>query len=130
MLKTLTCILCPIGCTLSVQLTDQDTNNKYEISGGKCPKGQAYALEEMTSPRRTLQSSIRVEGGHLPLVSVKTTLPVPKEKIMDLMAYINDLSFEAPIQIGDILVENILGLEASVVATKNIEKTNVNQNKI
>ena len=124
MLKTLTCILCPIGCTLGVQLTDQDTNNEYEISGGKCPKGQAYALEEMTSPKRTLQSSIGVEGGHLPLVSIKTSSPVPKEKIMELMAYINDLSFEAPIQIGDILVENILGLGASIVATKNIEKIN------
>lgn len=69
---------------------------------------------------RTLTSSISVKGGHLPLVSVRLDRPVPKDRLFDVMEVIRHTAVTAPVQIGDILISDILGLHSNVIATKNI----------
>ena len=113
-MKELTCIVCPRGCHLHV---DNDMN----VTGNFCPRGKEYAISELTNPVRTITSSIKVSNRPYTLVSVKTDKPVPKGKIFEVMKEIDKLSVEAPTRIGQIVKKNILGLEANIVITKNIE---------
>ena len=113
-MKELTCIVCPRGCRLKV---DDDMN----VTGNSCPRGEKYAINELTNPTRTITSSIRVSNRPYTLVSVKTDKPIPKGKMFEVMQEIDKLTVEAPTQIGQVVKENILGLDSNIVITKNIE---------
>ena len=113
-MKELTCIVCPRGCRLHV---DDDMN----VTGNFCPRGKQYALSELTHPVRTITTSIRVDNRPYTLVSVKTSGPVPKDRIFDVMKEIDALKVSAPTRIGGIIKENILGLDVNIVITKNID---------
>lgn len=113
-MKELTCIVCPRGCRLVV---DDDMN----VKGNACPRGEKYAINELTNPTRTITSSIRVTNRPYTLVSVKTDKPIPKNKMFEVMTEIDKLSVEAPTKVGDIVKYNILGLDANIVITKNIK---------
>ena len=116
MKRQFVCIVCPRGCSLSIDL---DT---LEVMGNTCKRGEEYARNEVTNPTRTITSSIRVNNREDTLVSVKTSNPVPKGRIMEVMKEINKVSVSAPTHIGDVAIHNVLGLEGvDVVITKNIE---------
>ena len=80
--KTFTCILCPNGCEIRVQL---DGTEILFADGNKCPKGAAYVEQEIKNPVRNIASSVLVVGGTMPLCSVRLTAPVPKSRIFDVM---------------------------------------------
>ena len=113
-MKELTCIVCPRGCRLKV-------DDNMEVTGNACPRGKMYVINELTNPTRTITSSIRVSNRPYTLVSVKTDKPVPKDKMFDVMKEIDELSIEAPTRIGQIVKANILGLDANIIITKNID---------
>ena len=113
-MKELTCIICPRGCHLTID----DNNN---VSGNFCPRGKEYAISELTNPVRTITSSIRVTNREDTLVSVKTSGPIPKGKIFDVMKEIDKLGVEAPTEIGQIAKKDILGLGVDIIITKNIK---------
>jgi CxxC motif-containing protein len=117
--KNITCIICPIGCKIKVRI-----NERYceIVDGNKCRKGVEYAQLEALDPRRVLTSSILVRSGDWPLVSVKTTKPIPKEKISLVLEEIKNMIINAPVSIGDILIENVCNLNIDVIATKNVER--------
>ncbi len=112
--RTLTCIICPLGCTLSVEFDGKTVNS---VTGNTCPRGLAYAKSECTAPMRTLTTTVRCGDGSL--VSVKTKQPIPKERLMDAMAVLNDLVAPLPISIGDVLLDDLFG--SPVVACANKE---------
>ena len=113
-MKELTCIVCPRGCRLHV---DDDMN----VTGNFCPRGAQYAISELTNPVRTITTSVRVINRPYTLVSVKTTNPIPKQKIFDVMKEIDKIVVEAPVRIGQIVKTNVLGLDSDIVITKNID---------
>lgn len=113
-MKELTCIVCPRGCRLKI---DDDMN----VFGNACPRGEKYAIQELTNPTRTVTSSIRVTNRPYTLVSVKTDQPIPKDKMFEVMEEINKLTVEAPTKIGDVVKKNILDLGADIIITKNID---------
>ena len=113
-MKELTCIVCPRGCRLKV-------DDNMEVTGNACPRGKIYAVNELTNPTRTITSSIRVSNRPYTLVSVKTSCPVPKGKMFEVMEEINKLSVEAPTRVGQVVKKGILGLEADIIITKNID---------
>ena len=112
---TLTCIVCPVGCELQVSVRE---GKVVSVKGNACPKGEAYAEEEV-KPRRTLITVVKVKGSNLPVVSVKTIKPIPKELIPDAMEYLAKIELEAPIGVGDVVVEDLIGLGVPVVATRD-----------
>ncbi|MEE1160606.1 MAG: DUF1667 domain-containing protein [Acutalibacteraceae bacterium] len=114
MKRELTCIICPRGCSLSVNIDGEKTC----VSGNACPKGEKYAVEECIHPTRTVTSIVRVENRENTMVSVKTASPVPKENIFDVMEIIRKTSVKAPIKIGDIILTNIFGTD--IIITKDI----------
>jgi CxxC motif-containing protein len=110
------CINCPLGCALTVE---RDGDN-FKVSGNTCPRGAKYAVNELTHPVRTLTTTVAVanrEGAYLP---VKTAKPISKSKLFEAMALVNSTKAVAPIKIGDIIIENMLG-EADLVAASDIE---------
>lgn len=116
--KNLTCIGCPLGCAIAVEM---ENNEILRVSGNTCKRGDIYARNEVTHPTRIVTSTVRVNGGTIPMVSVKTQSDIPKEKIMDIMKCLESISIDAPISIGDIIVEDAAGTSVNIIATKNIE---------
>lgn len=115
--RELICINCPLGCGLTVTL---DVGEVIKVDGNTCPKGEAYGKKEVTNPTRIVTSSIRVSGGVLPVVSVKTASDIPKEKIMECARVLKEIEVQAPVAIGDVVLENVCGTGVSMVATKNV----------
>ena len=116
-MRELICINCPLGCGLTVTMKDGEVVN---VEGNTCPKGEAYGKKEVTNPTRIVTSTVRVSGGLMPVVSVKTASDIPKEKIMDCARVLKDVKVQAPVAIGDVVLENICGTGVSIIATKNV----------
>lgn len=117
MIRELTCIGCPMGCNVSVEIEDGEIKN---VSGYTCRRGLTYATNEVTHPMRTVTSSVKVTGNaHMQMVSVKTESDIPKDKIFDVVKSLKDISVASPVHIGDVVCENVCGLGVNVIATKN-----------
>ena len=119
MKRTFTCIVCPNGCEMEAEY---EGTNVLSVTGNLCPKGRDYVTRELVDPRRTIASSVRVTGGILPLTSVRITRAIPKDRIFDVMEEINKVTLAAPVRIGDVVIENVLGLNSDVIVTKHIDK--------
>ena len=115
--KTITCINCPIGCRISVELSEN--GEVLSVAGNTCPRGEKYAVQECTQPTRVITAVIPVQGSSMPL-SLKTNVPVPKTKIQDIMKIIGQVSVSPPVSIGDVIIQNILDTGADVVATRSV----------
>ena len=118
--KDITCIVCPIGCKILIK-----TNGKnFEIlKGSKCKRGTEYARNEALDPRRMLTTSVLVNNGEWPLVSVKSLKPVPKDKIFTVLKEIKQTKINAPVKSGQIIIKNIANTNIDIVATKSIRKS-------
>ena len=116
--KEITCIICPIGCKILVN----KKKAKVEIcKGNKCKKGIDYAINEALDPRRVLTSSVLVENGEWPLVSIKSSRPVPKNKIFNVLKEIKKIKIDAPVNIGNIIIKNVAETGIDIIATKSIK---------
>ena len=118
--KKLTCICCPMGCQLQVTLKDGQVE---KVEGNTCKRGAEYRKKEVTNPTRIVTTTVRVRGGSLPVVSVKTAADIPKGAVMDCIRQLKEIVVEAPVHIGDVVLAEAAGTKVSVIATKNIEKT-------
>ena len=110
--RELTCIVCPLGCNLTVEISD---GKVQRVSGNTCPRGKVYAEKECTNPERTITSTIRCEDGSI--LPVKTESPIPKDKIFECMEIINKTTAHLPIRVGDVIIKDVFG--SNVVATQN-----------
>ncbi|MDD3251291.1 MAG: DUF1667 domain-containing protein [Lachnospiraceae bacterium] len=117
MLREFTCIICPNGCEIEAEIEDGKVRS---LTGAACPKGEAYVRQELTDPQRNIATSVLVEGGELPLASVRLTNPIPKKEILNAMAEIRKASVKAPVVAGTVVIQNILGYESDVIVTKGV----------
>ncbi|MEG1993139.1 MAG: DUF1667 domain-containing protein [Acetivibrio sp.] len=117
--KDLICIGCPLGCMLSVTL---DGEKVTKVEGNTCIRGEQYGRKECTNPTRIVTSSVMVENGKIPMVSVKTQGDIPKEKIRECMKELKGIKVAAPVNIGDVIVKGIAGTNVNMVATKKVQK--------
>ncbi len=113
-MKEFICIVCPRGCHIKV-----DGEN---ITGYTCKRGLEYVKQESVAPKRTVTSTVKVKNGDLKVVSCRTTEPIDKNKMFDLMNIINKIEVEAPVKVGDVLLDNIFGTSAKLIATKEIKR--------
>lgn len=118
--RELVCIVCPVGCSLEVQIQESKVIN---VGGNSCKRGEIYAKKECTNPTRIVTSSVYVEGGIEPVVSVKTERDIPKGKIFECVKELKNVVVKAPVHIGDIVVENIAETGVNIVATKEVEES-------
>ena len=115
MKRELTCIACPLGCALTVNL---DGKTVISVEGNTCKRGKEYAINECTAPVRTVTTTIKCENGEL--LSVKTSKPIPKENVFDAMKIINGTVAKLPVNVGDIIIKDLYG--SNVVATMGKKK--------
>lgn len=111
-MKELICIVCPKGCRLKVE------EHSLAVTGNACTRGAVYAREELTHPLRVLTSTVRLAGGRHPRLPVKTDRAIPKELLFQAMELVNALKVRAPVQTGQVLIENLLDTGANLVATR------------
>ena len=114
MTKNLTCIICPRGCNMKVEIED---GKVIKVEGNTCNRGYDYAVSEVTNPVRTVTSTIRLENGSM--IPVKTDKPISKDLIFKCMEEINKVNIKHPIKMGQVLIENILDTGINVIATES-----------
>lgn len=125
--KNLTCICCPLGCLLTVQM---DGNEVVSVTGNTCKRGETYGYKEVTNPTRVVTSTVKVIDGNEEMISVKTKEDIPKDKILACTKLLKGVTMKAPVQIGDIILTNIADTGVDIVATKNILAVGKDNSKI
>ncbi len=114
MKRTITCIVCPRGCTMTAEISGENIT----VSGNACPRGEKHAVGECTNPVRSLTSIVRVGNREDTMVSVKSAAPIPKGKMFEIMDLIHRTAVEAPVHIGDVIIPDLFG--TAIVATKEV----------
>ena len=115
MKRNLTCIICPRGCPLVAEINCEPIT----VTGHNCPKGEEYAINECLHPVRTVTATVRVTNRHNTMVSVKTEVPVAKDRMMEVMALLRKHSVEAPLEIGDVVLPDVCG--SRILVTKALD---------
>lgn len=115
-----TCIVCPNGCTLQVETEEGDKPRFLSVRGNLCPRGAAWAKQEVEDPRRTISTNVALRGGTLPVVSVRTLDAVPLADIMKLRQALRKVVLQAPVHIGQIAAVDPGGVKCRVAVTRNV----------
>jgi len=117
--KEITCIVCPIGCKILVKTDGKQIKN---VDGNKCKQGINYVQNEALDPRRMLTTSVLVNGGKWPLVSVKSSQPIPKEKVFQVLKEIKKTTVNAPVKPGQKILNSVANTDIDILATKTVKK--------
>ena len=117
-MKELVCITCPNSCRMMVE----QKGGKWIGSGNRCPRGQKFAEDEMTCPKRTFSTTVRTAWKDVPVLPVRISQEIPKENIFDVMEVINRTTVRQSIGRDDVLIPNVLGLGADVIVTSDCLK--------
>ena len=117
--RILTCIGCPLGCMLTVTLENGAVTN---VQGNTCKRGDDYARKECTAPERMVTGTVRVRNGSVPVVSVRTSVPVPKHKVMEVAAVMSATAIDAPVALGDVVLADVADTGIALIATRTVEE--------
>lgn len=113
------CIVCPRGCRLIIK-KDESSPRGYTVEGNTCKRGEDYGIKEVTNPTRVLTSTVVLENSSLKRLPVVTKGDIPKGKMLEAMKVINKVIAYAPINEGDIIIENLLDTGVDLIAARSI----------
>ena len=116
--KELTCIVCPVGCRLRATIE----GDAITIEGNTCARGKKYGLDELCSPVRMLTSTVKVDGVFLPRLPVRTRGPIPKGRIEDVLLSLKAVKVEAPVIMGQVILEDAAGTGVEVIASRPMDR--------
>lgn len=117
-MREMTCIVCPNGCHLTIE--GEGENRK--VSGNLCKRGEAFAAAELEHPVRTICSTVATVFPETPVIPVRVSAEIPKERIFDVMKEINQVQVTEKLGTGDAVIKNVLNLGVDVIVTSNILK--------
>ena len=115
-MREMTCLECPRGCQLTI---NEET---LEVTGNNCPKGEDFARAEITNPVRVLTTTAVIESETESMLPVRTKDPIPKKSMSAAMKAIKNIRVKAPVEVGDIIVEDLVGTGVPLIATKRVRK--------
>lgn len=118
MTKELVCIVCPRSCIMTIT----SEGDELVVTGNTCKRGKEFAINEMTDPRRTVCTTVRTSFPSVPVLPVRVSGAIPKNKIFDLMREVNRITVSKRIGREEVVVPNILDLGVDLIATSNILK--------
>ena len=118
-IRELTCIGCPMGCQLTAVL---ENGQVTRVTGNTCPRGREFAVSEMTAPRRTICSTVRTAFPDAPVLPVRVSADIPKDRIFDVMDALKTVTVSERIGRGDVVIPDVLGLGVDVIATSSLLK--------
>ena len=114
-----TCVICPIGCEIDVELQDSDVAS---MIGDKCVKGKEFVLHELEEPMRILTTTILIKGAKWAMLPVRTDKPIPKRLLFNVIKELANIELQAPVKISDVIIRDTAGTGANVVATRNMRR--------
>ncbi len=114
----LLCIVCPESCEMEVV----EKQGTFVFPKGICQRGQDYARQEIVDPRRILTSTVSLTGGKVEMLPVRTTQPIPKEKLLEAMDQIAGITAHAPVRIRDVVISDVAGSGAALIASRSVDK--------
>ncbi len=120
MRKEMTCIVCPQGCRLLIDI--EEKSNEMTVSNHKCKRGPIYAEKELKNPTRFLTATVAIKNASHKRLPIKSSIEVPKQEMFNIMRAINKIVVSAPISCGDVVYKDILGLGIDLVATRDMEQ--------
>ena len=123
MTKELVCIVCPRSCRMTIT----SEGDELVVTGNTCKRGKEFAINEMTDPRRTVCTTVRTSFPAVPVLPVRVSGAIPKNKIFDLMHEVNRITVSKRIGREEVVVPNILDLGVDLIATSNILKDENNE---
>ena len=100
-------------------MTLSENGDFVSVCGNTCSRGAKYAEQECTRPMRVITAVIPVPGSITPL-SVKTSVPVPRELIHAIMRELGKVSVSLPVSSGDVILPDVLHTGADIVATREL----------
>lgn len=115
-MKQLVCIVCPRGCTMTLEGEGKDV----KVSGNSCKRGAEFAVSEMTEPKRTICTTVKTAFPDVPVLPVRVSKEIPKDRIFDVMAEINKITVKEKVKRGEVIIKNILELGADIIATSGV----------
>lgn len=117
-MKNVICIICPNGCELEIDAEEQ-------VTGNLCPRGQAFALQELKDPRRSLSTTCRTIFPDIPVVPVRTEKEIPKHLMKDAVRAISEIVIDRHMQIGETVAADILNTGVNVIlCTDRLKEVN------
>ncbi|MBD3352558.1 MAG: DUF1667 domain-containing protein [Candidatus Lokiarchaeota archaeon] len=116
--KDFVCVICPNSCRLHVEV---GPTGEVDVQGYQCKRGFEYGIQEFLQPIRMLITTMKIENGVLPVIPVRSNKEVPRERIFDAIEVVNQTVAQAPVKMGDILVDNLLDLGIHVIASRDME---------
>ncbi len=114
--REMVCITCPRGCTMQVEQFD----GAIKVTGNFCKRGEQFAVNELTMPMRTICSTVKTSFPESPVLPCRVSKDIPKDKIFDVMNEINRVVVTERISRGDVIIKNVLGLDADVISTSDL----------
>ncbi|NMB46607.1 MAG: DUF1667 domain-containing protein [Firmicutes bacterium] len=117
--RKMTCITCPTGCQLEVR---SGADGELEITGFQCRRGQEYARNEVLNPRRVLTTTVKIKGGALPLLPVRTAAAIPKGLLAKAMSVLANIEVEAPVHTGDVILADLLDTGIDLIASRDMDR--------
>lgn len=116
MKRNMTCIACPLGCSLTVEYSEG--LDDVTVTGNRCAKGEVYACEEILAPKRTVTATVSLTAGELSRLPVRTDRALEKELIADLLTELYRIEVSAPVAPGDRVLTDFRGTGVNVIATR------------
>jgi len=117
--KRFTCVICPIGCDIDVELSYGD---EVSMEGSKCEKGKEFVLQELEEPMRILTTTVRIDGAKWAMLPVRTDKPIPQRLLFKVIDELSDIELQAPVKLSDMIVVDIAGTGANIVATRSMNR--------
>jgi len=120
-----TCVTCPVGCEMEVEVKDGEV---LSIEGNRCAKGEEFVLQELREPMRILTTTVRINGAKWAMLPVRTDKPIPKRLFLQVVSELADLELQAPIQVSDVIMADVADTGANVIASRNMRRQVKNEN--
>ena len=117
--RVITCIICPMGCKAKLTL---ENGKISKIEDVECPRGEEYVRRELEAPVRDFFTTVRIKGASTQALPVRSTQPIPKDKMLDCALELANIVVNAPVEAGEIIVKNPLSLEVDIIATRDMDR--------
>lgn len=115
-MREMVCIVCPRGCTMKLE----GSGESLTVTGNFCKRGAQFAVSEMTAPTRTICTTVRTVFPSVPVLPVRVSAEIPKDKIFEVMRAVNEAVVETPVRRGEAVIQNVLGLGVDIIATSDL----------
>ena len=120
--KKITCIDCPLGCSITVRYKKNKKNKIIKVIGNQCKKGIKFAKDEIIGLRWILTTTITIKSAKINRLPVRSDVPVKKEKIIEMVKEIKKVKISPPVKMGDTVAKNFMHSGVDIISSMSISE--------